>query len=59
MSCFLLHEIIMLFLSEEFSNRGSMSFSLKGEIAFSKWEELSLGGEIFLEGESFIASYMM
>jgi hypothetical protein len=32
--------------------------SLKGEIAFPNGENIHLGGENFLEGKTFIASYM-
>jgi hypothetical protein len=49
----------MLFLSGEFSDRGTMYFSKKGGECFSKWGELSFRGIIFLEGKSFIASYML
>jgi hypothetical protein len=36
-----------------------MSFSLKGEIVFQIEENFILGRVIFLEGKSFIASYMI
>jgi hypothetical protein len=59
MSCFLSLEISLLFLNRGFFDKGSMSFSLKGEIAFQIEENFILGGVIFLEGKSFFASYML
>jgi hypothetical protein len=38
---------------------GSMSFSIKGEIALQIGENFLLRGEIFLEGNPFIASCMI
>jgi hypothetical protein len=49
----------LLFLNIGFSDKGSMSFSLKGEIVFQIEENFILGRVIFLEGKSFIASYMI
>jgi hypothetical protein len=43
----------MLFLRRGFFDRGSMSFSLKGEIAFPNRENFLLGGEILFRGQAF------